>query len=128
MSKISVACIVLNDKKEIFIAKRNPVGDMGDRWEFPGGKLEKGETEKEALKREIREEFELDINVKEFIINNICEYPTRTIDLRLYECEYIDGEFKLHDHSEYTWVDIDKLLEYDLAKADIPLAKYLMEN
>lgn len=123
-----VAAFIKKDNK-VLIAKRL-TGDENvfGKWEFPGGKLEKGETEKEALKREIREEFELDIKVKEFIVNNICEYPKRTIDLRLYECEYIDGEFKLHDHSEYSWVDIDKLLEYDLAKADIPLAKYLMEN
>ena len=63
-----------------------------------------------------------------FITNNICDYPTKTIDLRLYECEYLSGEFKLHDHLEYAWVDINNLLNYDLAKADIPLAKYLMKE
>jgi len=70
----------------------------------------------------------MDIKANKFIINNICEYPNRTIDLRLYECNYISGDFKLHDHFEYCWVDIKNLLEYDLAKADITFAKYLIEK
>ena len=69
----------------------------------------------------------MDIKAKKFITNNICEYPTRTIDLRLYECEYVSGDFKLNDHLEYAWIEIEKLLDYDLAKADIPLAKYLLK-
>lgn len=90
-------------------------------------KVEPNETEGHAIEREIKEEFELDIKANKYITNNVCEYPTKTVDLRLYECEYISGEFKLHDHSEYKWVNINELLNYDLAPADIPLAKYLKE-
>ena len=61
------------------------------------------------------------------IINNICEYPTKKVDLRLYECVYISGDFRLHDHSEYTWVNKDEILTYDLATADIPLAMYIKD-
>ena len=120
-----VAALIKKDDK-ILIAKR-ATGDENvyGKWEFPGGKLEPGETEGQAIEREIKEEFDMTIKAKNFIINNICEYPTRTIDLRLYECEYVSGDFKLHDHLEYAWIEIDKLLDYDLAKADIPLAKYL---
>ena len=120
-----VAALIKKDKK-VLIAKRS-TGDSNTlgKWEFPGGKVEVGETEKQAIEREIKEEFEMDIKANRFIINNICEYPTKTIDLRLYECKYLSGEFKLHDHFEYAWVAIDELLNYDLAKADIPLAKYL---
>lgn len=124
---IIVVAALIKKENKVLIAKRS-TGDPEQlgKWEFPGGKVEKEETDFEALKREIKEEFELDINVKKYITNNICEYPTKTIDLRLYECEYLNGEFKLHDHSEYSWVDVDKLVEYDLAKADIPLAEYLI--
>ena len=122
-----VAALIKKDNK-VLIAKRS-TGDSNvfGKWEFPGGKVEADETEENAIVREIKEEFEMDIEVKRFIINNICEYPTKIVDLRLYECIYLSGEFKLHDHSEYNWVEVDKLLEYDLAAADIPLAKYLME-
>jgi len=123
-----VAALIEKDNK-VLIAKRS-TGDLNvfGKWEFPGGKVEINETEEEAIEREILEEFEMSIKAKRFIVNNICEYPNKIVDLRLYECVYISGEFKLHDHSEYNWVQIEKLLEYDLAKADIPLAQYLINS
>ena len=112
----------------VLIAKRS-TGDPNvlGKWEFPGGKVEPGETDEEALEREFKEEFELEIKANKFIINNICEYPTKTVDLKLYQCEYISENFNLHDHSEYKWVDPNKLISYDLAPADIPLAKCIEE-
>lgn len=123
-----VAALIYNDNK-VLIAKRS-TGDPNvlGKWEFPGGKVEANEEEKHAIEREIKEEFELDIKAKEYIINNICEYPSKTVDLRLYCCDYVSGAFNLHDHSEYAWVDKRDLLDYDLAPADIPLAKYVKEN
>lgn len=123
-----VAALIKKDDK-VLIAKR-ATGDENvyGKWEFPGGKVEVNETEECAIEREIKEEFEMDIKAKNFITNNICEYPNRTIDLRLYQCDYVSGKFKLHDHLEYVWVEIDKLFEYDLAKADIPLAEYLINQ
>lgn len=123
-----VAALIEKDGKAL-IAKRS-TGDPNvlGKWEFPGGKVESGENEFQAIEREIKEEFELEIKAKNFLINNVCEYPTKTVDLRLYSCEYIAGDFNLHDHSEYKWVDKDELLNYDLAPADIPLAKYVKEN
>lgn len=120
-----VAALILKDDK-VLLAKRS-TGDPNllGKWEFPGGKVETGEDEFHAIEREIEEEFELIIKAKKFLINNVCEYPTKTVDLRLYSCEYLEGEFNLHDHSEYEWVDKNKLLDYDLAPADIPLAEYV---
>ena len=122
-----VAALIKKDGK-VLIAKR-ATGDENTlgKWEFPGGKLEVNETEKQAIEREIKEEFDMNIKAKKFITNNICEYPKRTIDLRLYECDYVSGEFKLHDHFEYAWVEVKDLLKYDLAKADISLARYLIK-
>lgn len=123
-----VAALIQKDGK-VLIAKRS-TGDPNvlEKWEFPGGKVESGENEFQAIEREIKEEFELEIKAKELLINNVCEYPKKTVDLRLYSCEYITGDFNLHDHSEYKWVDKDELLNFDLAPADIPLAKYVKEN
>ena len=123
-----VAALIKKDNK-ILIAKR-ATGDSNvyGKWEFPGGKVEVNESEEKAIEREIKEEFDMDIKAINFITNNICEYPTRTIDLRLYECKYLGGEFKLHDHLEYAWIDMSDLLNYDLAPADIPLAQYILED
>lgn len=120
-----VAALIENDNK-IFLAKRS-TGDVNvlGKWEFPGGKVEQDENEFDAIEREIKEEFELTIKAREFITNNVCEYPTKVVDLRLYKCDYVSGEFNLHDHSEYKWVDKEELLKYDLAPADIPLAEYV---
>ena len=122
-----VAALIKKDGK-VLIAKRS-TGDENvfGKWEFPGGKVEVNETEENAIEREINEEFEMNIKAIRFIVNNICEYPKKTVDLRLYECEYLNGDFKLHDHSEYAWVEVSKILDYDLAEADIPLAKFLKE-
>ena len=125
MKTIRVVAAIIKYEDKIFATQRG-YGEFKGKWEFPGGKVEADETEEQAIEREIKEEFEMDIKAIKFITNNICEYPTRTIDLRLYECEYLGGEFKLHDHLEYAWININELLKYDLAKADIPLAKYLL--
>ena len=123
-----VAALIEKDNK-VLIAKRS-TGDVNvfGKWEFPGGKVEPNEEEAQAVEREILEEFELEVKAKEFMVNNICEYPTKIVDLRLYSCDYVKGEFKLHDHSEIAWVEKQNLLKYDLAPADIPLAKYLIKK
>ena len=125
---ITVVAALIKKENKFLIAKRT-TGDKEvlGRWEFPGGKVEEGEDEKHAIEREIKEEFDLDIKAIKFITNNVCKYPSKTIDLRLYDCEYIKGEVNLHNHSEYRFVSKDKILNYDLCPADIPLAKSIKE-
>ena len=122
-----VAALIMKDNK-ILIARRS-TGDESllGKWEFPGGIVEPNENEYQAIEREINEEFELNINAKKFLTNNVFKYPTKTVDLRLYSCEYVSGNFKLHDHSEYKYIDKSELLNYDLAPADIPLARFVKE-
>ena len=123
---IIVVAALIEKNGKYLIAKRSTGSvDALEKWEFPGGKVEKDETEKHAIEREIKEEFEMDIKAIKFLTNNICEYPTKTIDLRLYECKYLSGEFHLHDHSEYKFVDKEDIVNFDLCKADIPLAEYV---
>ena len=125
---INVVAALIENENKVLIAKRS-TGDPNvfGKWEFPGGKVQDNEDEKHAIEREIKEEFELSIKAEGFLINNICHYPTKTVDLKLYSCTYLSGKFHLHDHSEYRWVNKEELLNYDLAPADIPLAKYVME-
>ncbi len=123
-----VAALIEKDNKYL-IAKRS-TGDPNvfGKWEFPGGKVKENESEENAVEREIKEEFEMDIKAIKFLTNNICEYPTKTIDLRLYECKYLYGDFHLHDHSEYKLVSIDEFKDYEFCPADIKLVNYLKEN
>lgn len=123
---ITVVAALIKKNNKYLIAKRS-TGDKQNlnKWEFPGGKVEINEEEKEAIEREIKEEFELNIKAKRFVANNICKYPDKTIDLRLYECDYISGEFRLHSHSEFVFVTKEEILNYDLCTADISLAKII---
>ena len=123
-----VAALIKKDNK--YLLARRSTGDIDvlGKWKFPGGKVNPNEDEKHAIEREIKEEFELDIKATNYITNNICEYSTKIVDLRLYECEYLSGDFKLHDHFEYKFVEKDNILDYELCPADIPLAKYIKYN
>ena len=123
---ITVVAALIEKNGKYLIAKRS-TGDSNvlGKWEFPGGKVEPNEDELDAIEREIKEEFEINIKAIEYLINNVCIYPNKTVDLRLYECMYISGDFILHDHSEYKFISAEEILNYDLAPADIPLAKYV---
>ncbi len=120
-----VAALIEKDNKYLIARRSTGSEDVLGKWEFPGGKVEKNETEEHAIEREIKEEFEMDIKALKFLTNNICEYPSKTIDLRLYECKHINGKFHLHDHSEYKFVNKEEIINYDLCQADIPLAEYV---
>lgn len=122
-----VAALIKKDNKYLIARRSTGSQDVMGKWEFPGGKVEPNETEENAIEREIKEEFEMDIKVKKFLTNNVCEYPSKIIDLRLYECEYLSGKFHLHDHSEYKFVKKEDIIKFDLCPADIPLAKYVKE-
>lgn len=125
---ITVVAALIEREGKYLIARRSTGSeDVLGKWEFPGGKVEAGESEEHAIEREIKEEFEMDIQAIKFLINNICESPTKTIDLRLYECKYVSGEFYLHDHSEYKFVNKEDIINFDLCPADVPLAEYIKE-
>lgn len=122
-----VAALIEKDGKYLIARRSTGSQEVFGKWEFPGGKVEKNESEEQAIEREIKEEFEMDIKAINFLVNNIYEYSAKTIDLRLYKCKYISGEFKLHDHSEYKFVDKAEIINYDLCPADIPLAEFVKE-
>ena len=123
-----VAALIEKDGKYLIARRSTGSSDVLGKWEFPGGKVEQEETEENAIEREIKEEFEMNIKAIKFLVNNVCEYPSKTIDLRLYECKHMSGEFNLHDHSEYRFVDKADIIKFVLCPADIPLAEFVKEN
>jgi len=123
-----VAALIEKDGKYLIAKRSTGEQNVLGKWEFPGGKVKENESEFNAIEREIKEEFEINVKAQRFILNNVCEYPNKTVELRLYKCKYLDGNFKLHDHYEYKWVKKDEILNYDLALADIPLAYHIKNN
>ncbi|MHB8127152.1 MAG: 8-oxo-dGTP diphosphatase MutT [Desulfitobacteriaceae bacterium] len=118
------AAIILKDNKAL-IAQRPPDDKLANKWEFPGGKIEPGETPQECLKREIREELDVDIEVLDFFAESIYTYESGTINLIAYWCKWISGDFALNVHSQIAWVNHHELDLYDFAPADIPLVDKL---
>lgn len=110
---------VLYSEGRVFAARRLPGGDLGGKWELPGGKTEAGESDAEALAREFLEEFGSRIRVLRFLGETIFEHRGRTRSLAAYLVELEDGEKpELREHSECRWLDPAELAGLDLADSD----------
>lgn len=118
------AAIILKENK-VLIAQRAPGENLAGKWEFPGGKIEPGETLQECLMREIREEFDVDIEVLDYFGESIFEYSSGTIKLVAFWCRWVAGDFILRVHSQIVWLNPSELDQYDFAPADISLAEQL---
>ena len=118
------AAIILKDNR-VLIAQRAPGENLAGKWEFPGGKIEHEETPQDCLKREIREELDVDIEVLDSFGESIYAYHSGTIKLMAFWCKWISGDFTLKVHSQIAWVNHNELDLYDFAPADIPLVEKL---
>ncbi len=125
MKNVTAAIIIQGNK--VFIARRAPYEKHPGSWEFPGGKVENGESPEDCLYRELFEEFCIESQVKGLFAESFYQYPTGAIRLLAYFVEIIDGSFVLSVHDDYAWVEYKDLLKYDLLPADIPIAQKLME-
>ena len=104
-TRISTAGIAeINGK--VFIAKRKPGSSIGEVWEFPGGKAEKGEKPKEALIREYREELDIDIKVENLICSGLFSNRGKIYKLKAYNIEFLSTGINLKEHSEIEWIKI----------------------
>ena len=120
-SIITVICgIITNADGKIFIARRKKDKSLGGKWEFPGGKIEKDETQEECLQRELNEEFNMQVKVGEKLGENEHNYENFSIRLIAYNCEFISATYELMDHDAFEWVSKESLTNYELAEADIP--------
>lgn len=125
---LDVVCGLIMKDGKCLIAKRNKDDHVKGKWEFPGGRRVGLEDEKITLERSFTELYNIKTNINEYLTHSICEYPGHIVDLKLYECDYVSGDFKLSNHSEYKWVNIEELLDYDLADADVILTKFLIKK
>ena len=109
----------------LLIAQRRPDDRLAGQWEFPGGKVEPGETPEAALVRELREEFAVETEVLGYVGTSVHAYATFTIELLAYRVRYVRGEFALNDHQAIRWVTAAELGAYPFAAADLPIVALL---
>ena len=128
MKTIQVAAAVIIKNKKILIARRKNslCGNKG--WEFPGGKVEPGETFQQCLVREIKEEFNVVIDVGLFVAEAKHKINNKIIHLSAFEAVILSGNIIPVEHEEITFVMPKELLNYNLLPADIPIAKEIIRD
>ncbi|MBN1526918.1 MAG: (deoxy)nucleoside triphosphate pyrophosphohydrolase [Candidatus Omnitrophica bacterium] len=127
MKKIvkDVVGALIEREGKFLVARRKPEDTFGGLWEFPGGCVEHNEDKKDALKREIREELGIDVEVERLAYECEDEIPTLKIHIYLYGCRIIAGEPKPVDCAAVSWATLDELRRMDLAPADKKIADWL---
>ncbi|MDR1929373.1 MAG: (deoxy)nucleoside triphosphate pyrophosphohydrolase [Treponema sp.] len=113
----SVAGIAVSGGK-VFTARRREGGDLGGKWEFPGGKVRQGETDEEALVREYGEELSVPVEVGSPVSQVPFEHRDTHFTLRAYRVKFLSGDFSFRQHSEYRWVTAEELEGLDFAESD----------
>lgn len=107
--------------EDIIFATQRGYGEFKDGWEFPGGKIEEGETPQEALKREIMEELDTEIIVGELIDTIEYDYPTFHLSMDCFWCEVVKGNLVLKEAEDAKWLKKDELAKVDWLPADVEL-------
>lgn len=120
MKTVHVVAAVIRCKDKIFATQRG-YGDFKDGWEFPGGKVEPGEPPEDALKREIREELNTEIQIEDFIDQIEFDYPTFHLSMRCYWCSIVKGELELLEHEDAKWLNRNELNSVSWLPADLEL-------
>lgn len=117
---VEVAAVILeNQNGEILVARRKTGKKLAGFWEFPGGKIEPGESPRECLVRELQEEMNLVIEIGDYVGEHIHEYEEGPIRLVAYKGKIVGGEIKLKDHDHYLWLSPRDLEKENLAPADV---------
>ena len=126
LKTIRVAAAVIRSEDKIFAAARG-YGEFKGGWEFPGGKIESGETPQEALKREIMEELETEISVGELIDTIEYDYPEFHLSMECFICTPLSSHIHLNDHLGIKWIDIKKDDSINWVPADEAIFEKLIQ-
>lgn len=122
--KISVVAAVIMDGKKIFTTQRG-YGEWKDWWEFPGGKIEQGETLEQALQREIREELAAEIAITDKLITVEYDYPSFHLTMHCFRCEIASGNLTLLEHEAARWLTVSEFHSVKWLPADLEVIKFL---
>ena len=123
-----VAAIIFREEKVLSVQRAEHDKEyVSLKWEFPGGKVEVGESREEALVREIREELSVDIEVSEFLMTVEHTYPDFHLTMHVFKCVHDQGVITLNEHVALKWLSLDELDQLDWAAADIPVVEFLMQ-
>ncbi|WP_334145947.1 (deoxy)nucleoside triphosphate pyrophosphohydrolase [Muricomes intestini] len=127
MKTVRVVAAVIETDGKIFATQRG-YGDLKGGWEFPGGKIEAGETPQQALKREVMEELDAEVSVGDLIDTIEYDYPTFHLSMDCFWCKIISGDLVLKEHEAAKWLSKDRLESVEWLPADITLIDAIRES
>lgn len=122
-----VTCAIIKVENKILVTQRSEKMKLPLKWEFPGGKLEKNETEIDCIKREIKEEININIEVVKKLSNSVFDYGTFKINLIPFIAKYVSGDIILTEHKDYKLLDKTELSNLDWAEADLPILEEFLK-
>ncbi|MBR6491908.1 MAG: 8-oxo-dGTP diphosphatase MutT [Bacteroidales bacterium] len=125
---IQVVAAIIHDSEGRIFATQRGYGDFKDYWEFPGGKMEAGETAEEALEREIWEELETRIVVERFVMTVEWDYPQFHLTMHCYLCHVESGHLELKEHEAARWLSKDELENVEWLPADLQIITLLKDS
>ena len=125
---LEVTCAIIFKENQVLIAQRSANMKLPLKWEFPGGKVEPGESKAACLAREIKEELNLEITIGEGLTDVTHHYPEFSLRLYPFICTYHSGELNAMEHAQVKWEKIANLMAYNWAAADVPVVEELMER
>jgi len=130
MKKIEVVAAVIFFEDKVLCVQRpkNKLPYISEKFEFPGGKVEEGETKEEALQRELLEELNLSTKIKTLFLTVVHQYPDFELTMHSFMCEVASKELTLREHIDQKWLTINELTALDWAAADVPIVDKLVSN
>ena len=127
MKTVKVVAAIICDGNKVFATQRG-YGDYKDGWEFPGGKVEPGETAQQALVREIKEELDTDIAVGDYLTTIEYDYPTFHLSMQCFWCRIVDGTPVLKEHEAARWLDVDHIDSVEWLPADLTIIDLIKDK
>ncbi|NRT14401.1 8-oxo-dGTP diphosphatase [Flavobacterium sp. 28A] len=124
---LKVTCAIITVKDKILVTQRSEKMKLPLKWEFPGGKIEGNESEIDCIKREIREEINIEIKIIQKLPNSNYDYGNFQINLIPFLANYVSGKIVLLEHKAYKLIDKSELLNLDWAEADIPIVEEFLK-
>jgi len=123
-----VTCAIIVEGEQVLVTQRSRQMPHPLKWEFPGGKVKKGEKPGVCIRREIREELSIEISVEKMLPAVIHLYGSKAIELIPFICQHLEGVIELAEHSDYRWIHLGDLDQLDWLEADRAVVRTLKEN
>lgn len=127
-TKKLIAAAIIEKNGKVLIAQRAKDDGLRGKWEFPGGKVEAGETLQDCLKRELREELGIQAEVGDYYCSSSFYHKDALFEMCMFKVPAFEGEIVLHEHSAIAWVTVGELSNYDMPEPDLPVSEKLQQS